>query len=168
MRSGSAAPRTPTAAEAVTAATDIAVAAAAVDNDGDGTGEFSRDVSDGGRGDACGVTVVEGGQLLPLFADVAAQGTLYGTARPPPLVVCNRLEEWRLDGVEAPPPPPQLGSPSSSMHLRLTGPSADGRSVIGDKLRRECDVVHERRVGLELGLGVNDRLVGTGICIEGE
>ena len=36
---------------------------------------------------------------------------------------------------------------------------------MGERLRRE---VHERRVGLELGLGVKERLVGTGICMEGE
>ena len=37
----------------------------------------------------------------------------------------RRLEEWRLLGVP---------SPSSSIHLRLTGPRADGRRVIGLKL----------------------------------
>jgi len=37
--------------------------------------------------------------------------------------------------------------------------------VIGDKLLRE---VQDLLVGLELGLGVKERLVGTGICIEGE
>lgn len=68
----------------------------------------------------------------------------------------SRLDECRLDGVD---------SPSSSIHLRFTGPRADGRSVMGDSDRRE---VQDRRVGLELGLGVKERLVGTGICIEGE
>ncbi len=39
-------------------------------------------------------------------------------------------------------------------------PSCEDRSVIGDKLLLEA---HDLRVGLELGLGVNERLVGTGI-----
>jgi hypothetical protein len=50
------------------------------------------------------------------------------------------------------------------MHFLLTGPRGEGRRVIGDKLRREAQV---RLVGLELGLGENERL-GTGICMEGE
>ena len=67
------------------------------------------------------------------------------------------MDECLFEGV--------LSPPSSSRHFRLTGPSAEGRSVMGERLRRE---VHERRVGLELGLGVKERLVGTGICMEGE
>lgn len=56
-------------------------------------------------------------------------------------------------------------SPSSNIHFLLTGPRAEGRSVMGLRLRLE---VHVRLVGLELGLGVNDKFVGTGICMEGE
>lgn len=51
------------------------------------------------------------------------------------------------------------------MHFLLTGPNADGRKVIGDRLRLD---VQDLRVGLELGLGEKERLVGTAICIEGE
>lgn len=50
------------------------------------------------------------------------------------------------------------------MHFRLTGPSAEGRRVMGERLRLEA---HVRLVGLELGLGEKDKL-GTGICMEGE
>ena len=56
-------------------------------------------------------------------------------------------------------------SASSNIHFRLTGPRGEGRSVIGDKDRRE--VQPRCRVGEEDGDGEKERL-GTGICMLGE
>ena len=53
---------------------------------------------------------------------------------------------------------------ASSMHFLLTGPRGEGRSVMGDRERREAQ---PRLVGEEEGEGEKERL-GTGICIEGE
>ena len=47
--------------------------------------------------------------------------------------------------------------------MTVVVPSCEERSVMGDKLRREAQ---DLRVGLELGLGVKDRFVGTGIYID--
>lgn len=55
-------------------------------------------------------------------------------------------------------------SASSSMHFRLTGPSWDGRSVMGES---DLLLAQLRRVGEDDGDGENDKF-GTGICIEGE